>query len=74
MKVGEFVSVPQQATEIKTFFLVIHSLKAASFYPNQLRLSIKSLLVTLKSEDALSRDLSAADSSQVRLGKTSPPG
>ena len=74
MKVGEFVTVPQEATEIKTFFLVIHSLEAASFYPKQLRLSIKSLLVTLKSEDAPSRDLSAADSSQVRQGKTSPPG
>ena len=74
MKVGEFVSVPQQATKIKAFFLVVRSQKAASFYPKQLRLSIKSLLVTLKSEDAQSRDLGAAGSSQVRQRKTSPPG
>lgn len=65
--------MPQQATKIKAFFLVVRSQKAASFYPKQLRLSIKSLLVTLKS-DAQSRDLGAAGSSQVRQGKTSPPG
>ena len=73
MKVGEFVIVPQQATKMKTFCLAVRSLRAGSFYHKQLRLSIKSLLVTLKSADAQSRALTAADSPQIRQGATSPP-
>ncbi|XP_032324290.1 uncharacterized protein LOC116659982 [Camelus ferus] len=66
MKLEEFASVAPAGNKVRNVFQVALGLKVASCCPKQLTLSIKSLLVTLKCEDAQSRGPSAADSSQVQ--------